>query len=52
MKILKIGLLLFGLLAGIFLVGAVFNFRNASSKQRTLADEWRQATGMSPEGSD
>ena len=49
MKNLRIGLLFFGLFAGIFLVGAVFNFRNASNKQIMLADEWRQTTGMSPE---
>lgn len=49
MKNLKIGLLLFGLLAGTFFVYAVFNFRNASSRQKTLADEWRQTTGVSPE---
>ena len=49
MKNLKIGLLLFGLLAVVFLTCAVFNFWSASSKQKTLADEWRQTTGMSPE---
>ena len=49
MKTLKIVLLLCGLLAGVFFVYAVFNFRNASSKQKTLADGWRQMTGMSPE---
>ena len=49
MKNLKIVLLPFGLLAAIFFVYAVFNFRNAANKQKTLADEWRQTTGMSPE---
>ena len=49
MKKLKIGLLLFGLLAGILFVYAVFNFWNAASRQKTLADEWRQTTGVSPD---
>lgn len=49
MKNLKIGLLLCGLLAGVLFVYAVFNFWNASSRQKTLADDWRQTTGMSPE---
>lgn len=49
MKILKTGLLLVGLLAGIFFVYAVLSFRAVSSKQKTLADQWRQTTGMTPE---
>lgn len=49
MKILKIGLLLCGLLVGVFFARAVFNYRNASSKQKTLAEAWRQTTGMTPE---
>lgn len=49
MKTIKKVLLLCGLFAGVFFVCAVFNFRNASSKQKTLADGWRQTTGMSPE---
>ena len=49
MKKIKIGLLLFGLLAGGFFAFAVFNFQNAASRQKTLADEWRQTTGVSLE---
>lgn len=49
MKALKIGLLVGSLLAGVFLIYAIFSFWSVSSKQKTVAEAWRRTTGMTPE---
>lgn len=48
MKIVKIGLLLFALLAGALLVYAIFGLRNIANRQQAVAEAWRQTAGMTP----